>query len=517
MTEDNSQTDPYAGLRRYVPLASWAIVFLALLFIPLKVIQYGYLPGDDALRHAAKAVSGRDWRDILVLGPAYHFDPNWGWHWFLEQFHRLCNWDAEALVVFAVVSLFVAMNWSIAGGLKRPEAWLAAFVLVSLVSDMTSRFLLGRPFVLSIMVMGVIFLAWQRHGASPPKWQNILWMTPLIAIAIFLHGMWYIWALTIASFFLAQQFRWCWLMGVSWVLGTLLGSAFTGHPVDSIVQVIQLAIRAVSIHPTQNTIVGELRPSGGDVFTLIFLGGLLVMRQLVKLPVPALVRNPIFWMVAIGWILGCQTSRFWEDWGAPALMLLIACDLQALFELKWMADSLQRLALVVALAVTCLAVTTTDVNSRWTNHLAWRYLTTDDPDLKGWLPDRGGVFYEADMSLFYQTFFKNPGGDWKYVLGFESSLMTDENFKVYHSILWNFGDSKAYEPWADQMVPADRMVVRGPRNGPPNIPRLEWNYGVGGIWIGRLPRPVEPGTAPPTVPAAAHSPANAASSVDSTK
>src|SRR5439155_230476 len=132
MTEDNSQTDPYAGLRRYVPLVSWAIVFLALLFIPLKVIQYGYLPGDDALRHAA----------------------------------------------------------------------------------------------------------------SPPKWQNILWMTPLIAIAIFLHGMWYIWALTIASFFLAQQFRWCWLMGISWVLGTLLGSAFTGHPVDSIAQVIQLAIRA---------------------------------------------------------------------------------------------------------------------------------------------------------------------------------------------------------------------------------------------------------------------------------
>src|SRR5438132_10763648 len=113
MNEDQSPTDPYEGLRRYVPLAAWAIVLLLLLIIPLKVIGYGYLPPDDALRHAAKAVSGKDWRDILVLGTSYHFDPNWGWHWFLRQFHLWMHWDAEALVVFAVVMLYVVSNWSI--------------------------------------------------------------------------------------------------------------------------------------------------------------------------------------------------------------------------------------------------------------------------------------------------------------------------------------------------------------------------------------------------------------------
>ena len=74
--------------RRYVPLAAWTIVILLLLYIPLKVIGYGYLPADDALRHAAKAVSGKTWPEILVLGPAFHFDPNWGWHWLLEKIHR---------------------------------------------------------------------------------------------------------------------------------------------------------------------------------------------------------------------------------------------------------------------------------------------------------------------------------------------------------------------------------------------------------------------------------------------
>ena len=61
MTDDNgnASSSPLDAVRRYVPLAVWAIVILVILVIPLRVIQYGFLPGDDALRHAAKAVSGK--------------------------------------------------------------------------------------------------------------------------------------------------------------------------------------------------------------------------------------------------------------------------------------------------------------------------------------------------------------------------------------------------------------------------------------------------------------------------
>ena len=38
------------------------------------------------------------------------------------------------------------------------------------------------------------------------------------------------------------------------------------------------------------------------------------------------------------------------------------------------------------------------------------------------------------------------------------------------------------------MRATDRLVIRGNGGSPPNIPQLEWNYGVSGIWIGRLPR-----------------------------
>ncbi len=68
--------------------------------------------------------------------------------------------------------------------------------------------------------------------------------------------------------------------------------------------------------------------------------------------------------------------------------------------------------------------------------------------------------------------------------------------------MWNGGDNKAYQPWVDKMRLADRLVLRGGRSSPPGIPQLEWNYGVTGIWLGRLPRTNAPPPAP-TIPATA--------------
>jgi hypothetical protein len=502
---DNPRSSGLPALRRYVPLAAWAVAILTILMIPLRIIQYGYLPGDDALRHAAKAVSGRPWPEILVLGPSFHFDPNWGWHWLLREIYLSTHWNTEGLVLFEVIALFVVAGWAAMLCLKRPEAWLAAMVLISLVSDFLPRLLLGRPFVLTITAVAVIFLAWQRHGPAPPKWWTVLWMTPLITLAVFLHGVWYLWTLPIAAFFLAGQFRWCFMLAGSWIAATFFGSALTGHPVESILQALQVAFRAVGLHETQNTLVSELQPSGGDIYTIILIGGLLIARQLLKLDAPPLHRNPAFWLVVMCWVLGCETSRFWEDWGLPALMVLMTCDLQMIFQARFALESFKRLGLVCGLALAAYAVTTSDVGSRWTHNLTQQYLSVaEHPELEGWMPDNGGIFYSAEQSLFYQTFFKNPDGDWRYVLGFESSLMTDEDFAVYQSVRWNDGDAKAYKPWVDKMRPQDRLVILGGRGDQPNIPQLEWNYGVSGIWIGRLPRTNSPPVAPKISATAAH-------------
>jgi hypothetical protein len=502
MSDDNGSSSPLDALRRYVPLAVWVIVILVTLAIPLKIISYGYLPGDDALRHAGKAVSGKPWSEILVLNQTYKIDHEFGWNLLLGKIHAWENWDAEKLVLFSVIGLFLVVNWSVLPWLKRPEAWLITLMAAALVSDMYSRFVLGRPYLVTLAALMTTLLLWQRHGSSPPKkWMMVL-MIVLVTLSVFVHGVWYLWVLPIAAFFFAGEFRWGLALGICWVAGVFLGATFTGHPIDYPLQALKLAFLAIGMHATTRTMATELQPSSGDFLALGILGGLLILRQLAKLNARPLTANPAFWLVCFSWVLAFKVGRFWEDWGWPALMVLVTCDLQSLLQMRFVADSFKRLGLVCGLAVAAYLCLTSDVNSRWSSTLLNQYLTADNPDLKGWMPEKGGIFYSADMTLFYETFYKNPKGDWRYMLGFEPTWMPKEDFEVYHKILWNFGDAKAYAPWVKKMRPEDRLAIRGGRSSSPNIPQLEWEYGVSGIWIGRTPRTNAPPPAP-TIPATA--------------
>jgi len=488
MTSDTDHPSFLDPLRRYVPLAVWVVVLVVIIYIPLKIIALGYLPGDDALRHAAKAVSGKTWSEILVLNPVYKMDHEFGWSWLLAHIHQWDNWDAESLVIFSVVSMFILVNLAGVAWLRRPEAWLATLLAAMLLAAIPMRFTLGRPYLITLSSLITILFMWRLHRGTVPRMPVLLLLVALSAICTFFHGAWYLWVLPIGSFFFAGEFIWSIALGICWVGGVVIGSLLTGHPLEYPIQALQLAFLAVGAHDTQRTMASELQPFNGDTLTLVALAALLILRVVMKVNSIPLWRDPAFWLACLCWMLGFKVARFWVDWGWPALMVLATWDLQLLMENSVAVDSLKRLGLVCVLAAATYLGVTCDFNSRWTRSLTDTFLTEDNPDLKGWMPDKGGIFYTVDMSLFYQTFYKNPHGDWRYMLGFEPTWMPKEDFKVYHSILWNLNDGKAYEPWVKQMTQADRVAVRGAGNGTPDVPGLEWKYGVSGIWIGRLPR-----------------------------
>jgi hypothetical protein len=89
------------------------------------------------------------------------------------------------------------------------------------------------------------------------------------------------------------------------------------------------------------------------------------------------------------------------------------------------------------------------------------------------------------MSFFYDTFYHNPQGNWRYILGFEPALMPEEDLQVLRKMQWNHWDWPTYQPWIDKMRPQDRLEI--PSSAPPPIPALEWRAGAAGIWIGRKP------------------------------
>ena len=67
-------------MNKLVPILVTILTLWIILLIPFRIIGYGYLPPDDAMRHAAKAVSGKPWAEILVLRDGYTRDSHIGWH-----------------------------------------------------------------------------------------------------------------------------------------------------------------------------------------------------------------------------------------------------------------------------------------------------------------------------------------------------------------------------------------------------------------------------------------------------
>ena len=216
---------------------------------------------------------------------------------------------------------------------------------------------------------------------------------------------------------------------------------------------------------------------------------LILCRKIFRARNPRALLNPVFVMMVLGWLLGLKMRRFWWDFGTPAFMVWVALELQEHFENHLSLDSARRLLVTLVIAAGAFLGFTSDRDSRWTANLTTEYVTPETPGIAGWLPDAGGIIYNSDMDVFFQTFFKNPTAGWKYILGFESGLMLPEDLKTLREIQWNHGAAfAAYEPWVKKMRPTDRMLLRASGGNPPGISELEWHYAATGLWIGRLPQ-----------------------------
>jgi hypothetical protein len=393
------------ALQRYVPLLSWSIAILTILCIALKIIGYGYLPEDDALRHAGKAVSGKPWNEILVMNERFSMDHNPGWHTVLGVTHRSTGWGTDSLVAFSVTSLIILFGLCVLPWLRRPEAWIATIlILVITAPGDVARLALGRPFIVTMVVLMTLLMWWtRRDGFSAPM---LVGSTLLVALAAWVHGTWYLLSLPVAAFFLAMQWRKGFALLGCWLAGSFLGACLTGDPFKFLFQAVDILLSSLGNHVLQRTLVTEFRPSDGNFGVLVVVGLLLLWRHSRNEWNNKVVYNPIFILAALGWVLGLKVVRFWDDWGQPAVMLWITLELQHWFASKHPADSLKRLVLTLFVASAAYLATTSDRGGRWTSNLTIEYLSEENEEIAEWLPEPGGIVYSTDMRVFYRTFFK---------------------------------------------------------------------------------------------------------------
>lgn len=409
--------------QRYVPLAVWVTAVLLGLLIPLKIIGDGYIPGDDAMCHVAKAIADKAWPEILVVRTGCGDDAHPVWHAVLGSIHRGSGCQADGLMMFLVAAPFLIFWLAMLVWRRRPEAFLAAMFAGSLAAPATfARLLSGQPSLFN-MAAFVVVLQLSSRTKKIPAW--------LLVLAVALLG----------------------------VLGWDRGNA-----------------------------VAELQPVPGDLIFVFVVVLTLLWRVARGGWSTGAVRNPLFVLAVLGWVLGLQAGRFWTDWGFPAALLWLAVEWEEVLEARLDYSRLGAVALTGFVAAGVFIATTRDVGGRWTASLTQEFISPETPGIAGWLPEQSGIVYHANRDLFSRLFYKNPEAEWRYISGLEPGMMPEDDSDILQAIQASGFALESYAPWVNKMRLADRLILWREDARPPDIKKLEWHRSAGSLWIGRLPR-----------------------------
>lgn len=478
------------------------IIAAAAVLIPGVILGQGFLPSDDALFYAAKVISGKNWDEILLLGPGFNVEYlRFGWTRILELVHSFSGMDQDALVGFAVIVQFFLFAILPCLLFSHPEAWIGSLLVLSICipAEMT-RFLIGRPMTFSMTVFVLILLLLGKNKSCPsgPTW---LLCGGLIALGTYVHAPWYF-LLFIPGFFLAREWEKAGRLFLAVLAGIGLGALLTGHPVDFLEAFYRVYSRVAGAVWNPNFLVTELRPMplNFQVFVLVSLMLLILNER--QVAIRRAMDNPIFLSFIFGTFAGLQTGRIWLDIGVPALAAWLAWQGEELLEAIPGYEGGRKLLATLIVSGALFLSLTPDFSERWTARGRDVFLSTENPHHQGWLPEPGGILYSPNMEIFYDSFFSNPKADWKYILGFDGSLMPPEDYEIRKKMLWNRDRPeyvKTFLPWIRKMTKADRFAVKGMAlEG--HFMELEWKYMGGNVSVGRKPLPSDRAVSPVSPP-----------------
>lgn len=471
------------------PLLAVLIAVLVILLIPFRVIGYGFLPPDDALRHSAKIIADKDWNQVLVLRDDIKMDSHPGWHAILGFVHKITDWDAHSLVLFSVIALFIIFCSLPLFLFRHPEGWLLSLCILSMASpSVFFRIFLGRPYIFTMAVLLMILLLWPKLKQGKNSCLVAASLIIMIALSTWIHCSWYMFALPVIAFFIAREWIAGLILAAYSMAGVIIGALLTGHPILFLKQTLQHLFLAYGDISIQRVFVGEFQPSLADINILFIVALFLIWRALRGKWSRSVIDNPVFILAALSFVLGYITRRVWLDWGIPALAIWMANELEPLFDNEAYLQSWRRVIAAACICAVLFLSITCDAFSRWSMVRPLDYISAEDKKQAEWLPGKGGIIYSDEMGVFYQTFYKNPGADWRYILGFEPALMPPEDLKIFRNIQKNFSRPEDFEPWVKKMRPEDRLIIRRGPESQPKIVGLEWHYIALNTWSGRKPR-----------------------------
>jgi len=473
-------------LERLLRSALLVLCLALFLLIPAKIVSYGYLPPDDALRHSAYAVTDRGWSDIMLLNPELRpeNDGQAGWNSFLRIVHKVTGWSATRIADFSVILAFLTFTVSGLVASGNPPAWLLACTLMAVIEPgLMTKLLLGRPLFLTMSTVVILTFIWMRD--RPVPWRIELPIVfAVLAIDITAHSSaWYLWAIAIPPLVVCRRWSSLRIFVGAWA-GAIAVACLVNGPYNGVVApVLGLQLAFLHADTFRSNLVTELQPSGAPVITLLMAAMYLGLKVVRGASWRSEILRVDVCFVILGWTLGLYVGRFWIEWGLPALIVWLTKEIRDGLDLKasGLARPLETLG-VFGLAACILYLTqTVDLRGRYTNSLRNPMLWAPVTDLEAELPEEGGILYLTDMGAFYTIFHRLPDAPFKFALAMEAGAMRPEDLKVYRAVQ-STGKLEEYKPWFDKMTPKDRILIQQATK--PEWSGIEFHKFFAG-WMGR--------------------------------
>ncbi len=462
-----------------------AVIGIVILLLPFGITAQGYLPPDDVLRHAAFGVTNRTWGEILIGRPEALFDQSPGWHVILRTIHKLTGCSPEGLATLSIVGMLMIFLLIGHPYVKRWESWAMALGMFFLADPaLIKRFTLGRPFILTSVII-VVLLGDSREKQLRPWWcpRHGIWLA-LAAISAWVHGSWYLLLMAPCALLLAGRFQEAVRMGTILIVGVLLGGIISGHPLRYLSGEITHLLSALESHSIPSLVM-ELGPGHQPLLPLGVVALVALPSFLMGLR-PWGLKDPVLLFALITWVLGYfYVWRFYLDFCFPLLAIWVAWRLDEIKDLLPKISSRRWISVLFAAGLLIVA-TLPNRSGRWSVDGSAGALDAHIPNEAILLPEPGGVAYSNSMQFFYQTFFRNPNGDWRYILGYEPGLMNCQDRAVYFALSQGSDPNLALAPWIAKMTRKDRMILYGPSDHPPPISSLAWSKAGRSRWSGRL-------------------------------
>jgi hypothetical protein len=362
-------------------------------------------------------------------------------------------------------------------------SWLGLCVL-----DPTAllRFMLGRPFLVSVAALITLGLLWRRMAAPRVDRRAAVLCTLAVALAAWTHPSWYLFALFLAAVLAAGEWRAAIRLTACVGAGVLIAAALSGQPLAFLWESARHPFLVLG-QMDGRTLVIELKPNSTPPFLVLGLLGVLAWRGLRGRWREDGLRDPLLILAAGGWVLGYVSLRFWSDWGLPAGLLWAALEIEEWLEERSPVGDWRRLVTTAVVGSAVFLASTSDVVGRWSVRIERSYLPLLQPAAAEWLPEPGGILYSPDVILFHQLFYQRPDAAWRYMVGFEPGLLPPRDLAVYRDFRKR-GTVEALQPWVARMQPRDRLLLELTAGASPGVPELEWKHLGGQLWSGRLPR-----------------------------